>query len=88
MLWYAFDPSLAVQLETAVVNETVYKIPWEEKATETTEGLKPGPAGEYIKVVDYDPTSNCFYPPIDLNEPYILAQNGLPPSEGNPQFHQ
>ena len=38
--------------------------------------------------MDYDPGSGCFYEPIDLNDPNILAQDRLPPSEGNPQFHQ
>jgi hypothetical protein len=44
--------------------------------------------GEYAEVVDYDPASGCFYAPADLDHPAVLAQNGLPPSEGNPQFHQ
>ena len=26
--------------------------------------------------------------PVDLDEPHLLAQDGLDPSEGNPQFHQ
>lgn len=85
---YAFDPSLSVQLDTAIVNEIVYKIPWEEKETDSNEGLEPGPIGEYLEVVDYNPASNCFYSPIDLNDPNLLAQDGFPPSEGNPQFHQ
>jgi len=38
--------------------------------------------------VDFDPPSGCFYAPVDLDDPKILAQNGLAPSEGNPQFHQ
>jgi hypothetical protein len=38
--------------------------------------------------VDYDPATNCFYAPVDLNDPYLLATDGLAPSEGNPQFHQ
>jgi hypothetical protein len=78
---YTFDPSLATRLETALINETVLRIPWEE-------GLKPGPIGEYVEVVDYDPASQCFYAPVDLNDPVLLAQDGLPPSEGNPKFHQ
>ncbi|HXD30568.1 MAG TPA: hypothetical protein VN643_05610 [Pyrinomonadaceae bacterium] len=78
---YSFDPSLSVQLDTALVNEAVFKIRWEEP-------LKQGPVGEYLEVVDFDPASNCFYEPIDLNDPYILAQDGLQPSESNPQFHQ
>ena len=78
---YAFDPSLATSLETALVSQITYKVPWEVD-------LQPGPIGEYLEVVDYDPPSQCFYAPIDLNAPQLLAQNGLAPSEGNPQFHQ
>jgi hypothetical protein len=44
--------------------------------------------GEYIEVVDADPASGFFYKPVDLNDRRILAQNGLAPSETNPQFHQ
>jgi hypothetical protein len=50
--------------------------------------LRPGPLGEYLEVIDHDPASGCFYPPVDLNHPHLLAQDGLPPSEGHPQFHQ
>lgn len=100
---YAFDPSLSTQLDTAVINETVYRVRWEEPAPEDaasdaakddgvdddeTPGLRPGPIGEYVEVIDYDPASGCFYAPVDLNDHGILAQDGLPPSEGNPQFHQ
>src|SRR3954447_13729009 len=77
---YAFDPSLATSLETALVSEITYKVPWEE--------LEPGPRGEYVEVVDYDPPSGCFYAPVDLEHRHVLAENGLAPSEGNPQFHQ
>jgi hypothetical protein len=77
---YAFDPSLATQLETALVSEIIYKVPWE--------ALGKGPVGEYLEVVDFDPASRCFYAPIDLDHPDVLAQDGLAPSEGNPQFHQ
>lgn len=77
---YAFDPSLSTQFETAVINEATYKINWES--------VEPGPVGEYLEVVDYDPASGCFYDPVDLNDPFLLAQNGLSPSEGNPKFHQ
>ena len=77
---YAFDPSIATRLETALVSEVTYKVPWEL--------LAPGPIGEYIEVVDFDPPSQCFYAPVNLDHPSILALNGLQPSEGNPQFHQ
>ncbi len=77
---YAFDPSLAGQLDTAQVSEILYKVPWE--------AMPDGPRGEYIEVVDFDPPSGCFYAPVNLDHPHILAQNGLAPSDGNPQFHQ
>jgi hypothetical protein len=44
--------------------------------------------GEYLEVVDCDPAGGCFYEPVDLNNPHLLATDGLAPSEGNPQFHQ
>jgi hypothetical protein len=99
---YAFDPSLSVQLDTALVNEVVFKVPWEESAErlrkiaaedpdsdeQLEEGLSKGPVGEYLEVIDYDPASRCFYAPVDLDSPLVLAQDGLAPTEGNPQFHQ
>lgn len=78
---YAFDPSLETRLETAVLNRITFKVPWEKE-------LEPGPVGEYLEVVDYDPPSKAFYAPVDLNHPFLLAQDGVSPSEGNPQFHQ
>ncbi|MBK8521256.1 MAG: hypothetical protein WAT20_15415 [Ferruginibacter sp.] len=78
---YAFDPSLSLELETAHINEITYRVSWEKD-------LQPGPDGEYIKVVDRDPSSKCTYRPVDLNEQHTLANEGLEPSESNPQFHQ
>ena len=78
---YAFDPSVSIHLETMGINEIVYKVPWEDE-------LLPGPISEYLEVVDVDPPSQCFYPPVDLSHQYLLAQDGLAPSVGNPQFHQ
>ena len=78
---YAFDPSISIKLETMSINQIVYKVPWEDK-------LKKGPVGEYLEVVDYDPPSQAFYAPVDLNHPWLIAQDGLAPSAGNPQFHQ
>lgn len=80
---YAFDPSLSTKLDTAIINETVYRVPWED-----ADVLSPGPVGEYLEVIDVDPASGCVYEPIDLNDPHLLAQDGLPPSEGDPKFHQ
>ena len=78
---YAFDPGLSQQFETAGVNEIIFRVPWESQ-------LKPGPEGDYVVVVDYDPASDAFYEPVDLNKPFLLGADGLDPDEGNPQFHQ
>ena len=78
---YAFDPSLGLDLDARVMNRATVEIPWESD-------LKPGPIGEYLEIVDIDPSSGFAYAPVDLNEPHLLAQDGHPPSEGNPQFHQ
>ena len=78
---YAFDPASSADLKTAGINEASIGICWEDD-------LKPGPIGEYVEVIDYDPASGCCYAPVDLDHPHLLAQEGLPPSEGNPQFHQ
>src|SRR5690242_11667506 len=80
---YAFDPSLSLKIDTALINDITYKVRWEEEDV-----LNPGPSGEYVEVIDYDPTVNKFYSPVDLNDRYILAQDGLEPSGSNPQFHQ
>jgi quinol monooxygenase YgiN len=77
---YAFDPILSQQFETAGINEIVFKVPWEE--------LEPGPVGEYIEVIDYDPASAAFYEPVDLDDQQIVGGDGLDPEESNPQFHQ
>jgi hypothetical protein len=50
--------------------------------------LQPGPSGERIEVVDYDGAHDRFYATVNLNEPSILMQNGLDPSESDPRFHQ
>jgi hypothetical protein len=100
---YAFDPLLSNQAETVDINSIVYKVLWEDlKETEDEKEKKEkalqenfqyevqrmGPVGEYVEVIDYDPSVDKFYKPVDLNDSYILAQDGLDPSEGNPQFHQ
>ena len=86
---YALDPSVAKNLATLSVNETTLTIPWDDKPDpEARDDLLPGPVGEYLEVVDVDPASNKVYDPVDLNDKVLLAQDGWPPSEGNPQFHQ
>lgn len=82
---FAFDPAASVSLDTAVINNAVIKLPWERK----WEGpLDIGPANDYLEVVDYDPGAGGFYPPVDLRDSNLLAQDGLPPAESSPQFHQ
>jgi hypothetical protein len=73
---YALDPGFSTRLDTAVINEVVYSVPFES--------LKPGPIGKYIEVIDVDPPSKCWYEPVDLGAEQIASQNGLAPSEGNP----
>jgi len=84
---YALDPSVGKSLDSIAVNETTLSVPWDDKPS-TIEQLRPGPVGEYLEVVDVDPASNKVYDPVDLNDEQLLAQDGWPPSEGNPQFHQ
>jgi hypothetical protein len=77
---YAFDPSLSAQLDTADVNVVVVPVPWEK--------VDPGPVGEYVEVIDHDPSTGCFYAPVNLNEESLLASDGLAPNAANPCFHQ
>src|SRR5262249_25058268 len=78
---YALDPSYALQQSTVELSEIALEIPWDQT-------LQPGPVDEYLEVIDYDPSSRCFYEPVDLNDPKLLIQGGLSPSPGNPLFHQ
>jgi len=76
---YAVDPSFSTRLDTVSINEATLKIKWEY--------LQAGPSGEYLHVDDQD-AANVKYPPVDLSDPRLLAQDGCAPSEGNPAFHQ
>lgn len=77
---YAQDPAAGADLATLAINETTVDVRWEK--------LEPGPVGEYIEVIDVDPASRNCYAPVDLDHSFLLPQNGLAPSESNPQFHQ
>jgi hypothetical protein len=77
---YSLDPGFSTRLDTAGINEVTYRIPFEP--------LAPGPIGEYVEVMDIDPASSAWYEPVDLGDEEIASQQGLAPSEGNPQFHQ
>ena len=85
---YAFDPSLSLALDTVQVNNLTYRIDWEDLVAFPIKSETTVPTGEYIEIIDYDPASDTFYPPVDLNDRYILAQDGLDPSVSDPQFHQ
>jgi hypothetical protein len=50
--------------------------------------LAPGPNGELLQVVDYDPVRRKWYALVDLNDTHVLAQDGLQPLEGDPRSHQ
>ena len=50
--------------------------------------LLPGPQGDRVQVIDYDTARKVFYPPVDLDNPRVLMNQGLDPSESNPHFHQ
>jgi hypothetical protein len=52
------------------------------------EPLLPGPAGARIVVIDYDATHDCFYKPVDLDDPAVLMEGGIDHSESDPRFHQ
>ena len=84
---FSFDPLLAADPESLGMESVVLKLDWDEESADGAK-LQPGPVGEYLEVVDYDPGSRCFYPPVDLNHPNLLAQDGMPLSETDPQFHQ
>ena len=77
---YSLDPGFSTRLDTAGINEVLYRVPFEP--------LEPGPVGEYVEVMDFDPASHAWYEPVNLGDEQIASQNGLTPSEGNPQFHQ
>ncbi len=80
---FSYDPILATRLETLQIATITIAVPWEGSGT-----LTEGPVGEYVEVIDYDPASECFYAPIDLTHEHMTSQDGLAPSESDPQFHQ
>jgi hypothetical protein len=73
---YAFDPMRG----RAPLNTVVVEV--------ANEPLQRGPHGARISVVDYDGANKCFYEPVDLNDPAILMQGSLEPTESDPRFHQ
>jgi hypothetical protein len=74
---YAFDPMIGRRqggrITIDIPNET---------------DLEAGPKGRRIRVIDYDGANDVFYSPVNLDDPAILMQNGLEPTESDPRFHQ
>lgn len=82
---FAFDPSLAFDRGTAHFAQATVRLPWEQPFDKS---LEVGPSNDYFEVIDVDPASGLAYPPVDLNNKWLLATDGHAPSESNPQFHQ
>lgn len=74
---FAFDP-MSTRLSGRFL---VVDVPFERD-------LQPGPQGSLVVVVDYDPARRRWYEPLDLNDPAVLAQDGLRPVENDPRAHQ
>jgi hypothetical protein len=74
---FAFDPSLRRSGGNLAVVEVVNE-----------EHVGPGPEGRLVRVVDYNATEDVYYPPVNLDDPDILIQRGLDPSDSDPRFHQ
>lgn len=84
---FAFDPTTGNKFANRQVRELTISLPWELDPVDRTRQFL-GPRGEYLEVIDFDPSSGAFYRAIDLNDPALLLSDGLEPSEENPKFHQ
>lgn len=84
---FAFDP----MRDRTPGNRVTITVPNEE-ARPGPEGelvrLQPGPRGRLFEVIDYDGALKHYYEPVDLDDPNLLLQGGLDPSESDPRFHQ
>jgi len=58
---YGVDPSGA----RTANNQITVSVPWEP--------LEKGPTGQKIAVIDYDAANQCYYPPVDLEDRYLLS---------------
>lgn len=85
---YAFDPSLSTRLETWRTNQVTLSIPWERLGYVHNGTFIAGPVGDYLEVVDVDPASGAAYEVVNLDDPSLLATDGLVVSEVDPRFHQ
>jgi hypothetical protein len=74
---FAFDP-MSTRLSGRFLT---IDVPYEN-------GISPGPEGDLVQVVDYDPVRKKWYALVDLNDRFVLAQDGLKPAESDPRSHQ
>jgi hypothetical protein len=73
---FAFDPSLGSRHGNVMTLSVAH------------EPLRPGPRGRSVVVIDYDASNRCYYRPVDLDDADVMMEEGLPPSEADPGFHQ
>ncbi|MGZ8830115.1 MAG: hypothetical protein ACXW2Q_07035 [Thermoanaerobaculia bacterium] len=73
---FAFDPMIARGERKPLTLEI------------TNEPLTRGPRGARVEVLDYDGATKRFYQPVDLDDPAVLMNDGLSPTESDPRFHQ
>lgn len=73
---FAFDPSLGSRHGNVMT------------LTVAHEPLRKGPRGRTVAVTDYDASNRCYYEPVDLDDPAVVMEDGRPPSEADPGFHQ
>lgn len=52
------------------------------------EDLDPGPVGHLLQVVDLHGPTGTWFVPVDLDEPALIHQDGIRPSESDPRSHQ
>lgn len=84
---YAYDPQASRSRITAAENIATISLPWAEAGPDE-QITGPGPCNGYVAVIDHDPVAQVLYRPLDLDDPLVIADGGVTPSEGNPQFHQ
>ena len=80
---FAFDPTVARAFENRDARFVKIRLPYNLDPK-----LEPGPRGKYLEVIDHDPASGVFYPPLNLNDEKVRLSDGLKPAPENPCFHQ
>ncbi|MGE0403400.1 MAG: alkaline phosphatase family protein [Kofleriaceae bacterium] len=73
---YSVDPMRSADAGNKVVIDIVNDV------------IGPGPECPRLHVIDYDGCNKRYYRPIDLDDPKVLINRGLDPSEADPRFHQ